>query len=247
MAPCSIEVPRNSCPDSCRKNWTNWWRIVRENHCETFDITYILIDYWSGYDIFSGAKLSSLALVIFSSCPLRTPVLSSPFSALTSHPISPIYSLLTGTVGVRWQINTVVQSPNPSIFRLAAELVHLPFKELLESESKPPMAKLSGNTAILSRWEINRTCLGGNVECHAQKICVIIKSRYELLIWSSLTLFHVISLVYDYSYHTRDIQQTRRQVMNMIVNDWGTEGGGGGERETHVTQWRKRPCKCPSD
>ncbi|KAF8365879.1 eak-7 [Pristionchus pacificus] len=35
--------------------------------------------------------------------------------------------------------------------RLAAELVHLPFKELLESESKPPMAKLSGNTAILSR------------------------------------------------------------------------------------------------
>ncbi|GMT29133.1 hypothetical protein PFISCL1PPCAC_28957, partial [Pristionchus fissidentatus] len=35
--------------------------------------------------------------------------------------------------------------------RLAAELVHLPFKELLEKESKPPIAKLHGNTVLLSR------------------------------------------------------------------------------------------------
>ncbi|GMT01283.1 hypothetical protein PENTCL1PPCAC_23457 [Pristionchus entomophagus] len=35
--------------------------------------------------------------------------------------------------------------------RLAAELVHLPFKELLEFESKPPMATLNGNTVLLSR------------------------------------------------------------------------------------------------
>ncbi|GMR54294.1 hypothetical protein PMAYCL1PPCAC_24489 [Pristionchus mayeri] len=35
--------------------------------------------------------------------------------------------------------------------RLAAELVHLPFKELLEMQSTPPLAVLNGKTSLLSR------------------------------------------------------------------------------------------------